>query len=505
MAFTERMELVSEVSNMNAYRHVTQKNSSDVSNVVATGGAQGNVNDSKAKLQNHVHNRYDSGNNNNSSSRIRNNNHTMISNGCNGSLRNGINITEKNNTNNNVRSNNTNHTANIDNHLKFFKTKMCPWHFNGRCVRAEGCSYAHCESELRPVFKTKMCDYITDGACPHGGMCIFAHSSEELKPRLNAGDFPRSSHVHDQQQTKGRQRNTNLTSTSDIQMRESYRCDDSQSQRDGRAANSRGLHASHDIPKTKLLAKTKFGSNVNNNNAYFQQKNKYNNNRTTEEQHRCVSSSTTRNFDSDAAQYEYGRSTSTMDSMSGRVIPTCDSEKYISHPVSSPSSISDSVITPFSPISLNAPPPATIVGSGHSPNAACAPQGPPHITLPSPGSSPVTMPAYLGGMAGTPPSISAHYWLQYANAAYIATENDLLVHHSLYRGGDMPPVKKGPMNINNSCAHASPQIGVQPSVLHSQPSDTLSSIPSDQNMLMQGSFNASVEELNAARPAFYED
>lgn len=483
MAFTERMEIIPDTPSMITYRHVTHKNGSDTSNGV---GSQrgGTGNDAKAE-QHQAVNKYDG--NSNTAGRHRNSNNVN-----NRGLHNEVN----------------NQMANQSNHIKFFKTKMCPWHFNGRCTRAAGCSYAHCESELRPVFKTRMCDYIAEGSCPHGGMCIFAHSSEELKPRLNSGDFPRSDvHEQEQLQPKGRQRNTNLTSTPDIQMRENYR---EEQQRD---RTSREYH-SHEGPKTKLMAKAKLGGST-----YFQQKGKlYNSssNRPAEDHQRCVSSAPAKNFDSDVAPYEYGRSTSTMDSMSGGAL-NCDSEKYGSHPVSSPSSVADSAIgTPFSPISQNGPPAALGGADGQadscsspglpSSNNCCRTHVPPHLSLPSPGSSPVTVPAYLGSMGA--PSPVTHYWLQYANAAYLASGNDMLqVHPSLFRGD----LRNGSINVNGSAQHTRMSLSQQMNhpLPHSNSDIPNTQIPIEQSahnhVLMQGNFNASVEELNAARPAFYED
>ncbi|KFG44424.1 zinc finger (CCCH type) motif-containing protein [Toxoplasma gondii GAB2-2007-GAL-DOM2] len=70
--------------------------------------------------------------------------------------------------------------------LQFYKTKMCPWMAQGRCLRGLSCQYAHSECELSPLpnlLKTRMCEMLTlTGSCPRlASECKFAHTAEELR------------------------------------------------------------------------------------------------------------------------------------------------------------------------------------------------------------------------------------------------------------------------------------------------------------------------------------
>mmetsp|Transcript_50734 Transcript_50734/g.110094 ORF Transcript_50734/g.110094 Transcript_50734/m.110094 type:complete len:203 (+) Transcript_50734:77-685(+) len=67
---------------------------------------------------------------------------------------------------------------------KFAKTKFCKFFMEGRCNRGEGCSYAHCGENLKPVpdlFRTKQCRDFRDGSCPRGDSCNFAHGIQEIR------------------------------------------------------------------------------------------------------------------------------------------------------------------------------------------------------------------------------------------------------------------------------------------------------------------------------------
>ncbi|CBZ55083.1 putative zinc finger (CCCH type) protein [Neospora caninum Liverpool] len=70
--------------------------------------------------------------------------------------------------------------------LQFYKTKMCPWMAQGRCLRGLTCQYAHSECELSPLpnlVKTRMCELLTlTGSCPRlASECKFAHTADELR------------------------------------------------------------------------------------------------------------------------------------------------------------------------------------------------------------------------------------------------------------------------------------------------------------------------------------
>eukprot|EP01054_Gregarina_sp_Poly1_P000972 Gregarina_sp_Poly_1__971@NODE_1236_length_4689_cov_699_025314_g842_i0_p1_GENE_NODE_1236_length_4689_cov_699_025314_g842_i0NODE_1236_length_4689_cov_699_025314_g842_i0_p1_ORF_typecomplete_len563_score76_69zfCCCH/PF00642_24/0_0012zfCCCH/PF00642_24/0_25zfCCCH/PF00642_24/1_9e07zfCCCH_3/PF15663_5/0_0013zfCCCH_3/PF15663_5/0_00095Torus/PF16131_5/0_027Torus/PF16131_5/8_4e02Torus/PF16131_5/0_24zfCCCH_4/PF18044_1/34zfCCCH_4/PF18044_1/13zfCCCH_4/PF18044_1/0_0019zf_CCCH_4/PF18345_1/1_2e02zf_CCCH_4/PF18345_1 len=67
---------------------------------------------------------------------------------------------------------------------QYKKTKLCPWHRDGKCFMGSACNYAHSREELRPkpdLSKTKLCPELAKGKqCTHGG-CRFAHDFVELR------------------------------------------------------------------------------------------------------------------------------------------------------------------------------------------------------------------------------------------------------------------------------------------------------------------------------------
>lgn len=71
---------------------------------------------------------------------------------------------------------------------RFFKTRLCPYHFKkgSACKGGIHCSYAHSFSELRPsvdLTKTKLCHDYLSGLCNRkADECPFAHGSTELRP-----------------------------------------------------------------------------------------------------------------------------------------------------------------------------------------------------------------------------------------------------------------------------------------------------------------------------------
>eukprot|EP01071_Lankesteria_metandrocarpae_P001534 Lankesteria_metandrocarpae@DN1629_c0_g1_i1.p1 len=72
---------------------------------------------------------------------------------------------------------------------QFYKTKICPWYFKGRCERGHLCRFAHGEVELRTLpnlFCTSLCpDLVLLGHCPNPTTCRFAHSSAQLRATDN--------------------------------------------------------------------------------------------------------------------------------------------------------------------------------------------------------------------------------------------------------------------------------------------------------------------------------
>eukprot|EP01054_Gregarina_sp_Poly1_P003447 Gregarina_sp_Poly_1__3446@NODE_19_length_21533_cov_161_091167_g17_i0_p6_GENE_NODE_19_length_21533_cov_161_091167_g17_i0NODE_19_length_21533_cov_161_091167_g17_i0_p6_ORF_typecomplete_len480_score48_72zfCCCH/PF00642_24/1_1e04zfCCCH/PF00642_24/0_034zfCCCH/PF00642_24/0_00032zfCCCH_3/PF15663_5/3_5e05PSII_Pbs31/PF18240_1/0_14Torus/PF16131_5/1_9Torus/PF16131_5/2_1Cleaved_Adhesin/PF07675_11/4_5Cleaved_Adhesin/PF07675_11/1_2e02Cleaved_Adhesin/PF07675_11/3_8e03_NODE_19_length_21533_cov_161_091167_g17_i084 len=71
---------------------------------------------------------------------------------------------------------------------RFFKTRLCPYHFKkgSACKGGVHCSYAHSFSELRPsvdLTKTKLCHDFLSGICHRRAEeCPFAHGNTELRP-----------------------------------------------------------------------------------------------------------------------------------------------------------------------------------------------------------------------------------------------------------------------------------------------------------------------------------
>eukprot|EP01053_Blabericola_migrator_P000370 Blabericola_migrator_1__369@NODE_1092_length_5463_cov_333_784470_g747_i0_p1_GENE_NODE_1092_length_5463_cov_333_784470_g747_i0NODE_1092_length_5463_cov_333_784470_g747_i0_p1_ORF_typecomplete_len553_score81_83zfCCCH/PF00642_24/0_00022zfCCCH/PF00642_24/0_8zfCCCH/PF00642_24/4_8e08zfCCCH_3/PF15663_5/0_0011zfCCCH_3/PF15663_5/0_0023Torus/PF16131_5/0_039Torus/PF16131_5/2_4e03Torus/PF16131_5/0_0022zfCCCH_4/PF18044_1/3_7zfCCCH_4/PF18044_1/1_5e02zfCCCH_4/PF18044_1/4_7e02zfCCCH_4/PF18044_1/0_00056zf_CCCH_4/ len=67
---------------------------------------------------------------------------------------------------------------------QYKKTKLCPWHREGKCFMGASCNYAHSQKELRPkpdLSKTKLCPELAKGnKCTHAG-CRFAHHFVELR------------------------------------------------------------------------------------------------------------------------------------------------------------------------------------------------------------------------------------------------------------------------------------------------------------------------------------
>eukprot|EP01055_Gregarina_sp_Pseudo9_P004399 Gregarina_sp_Pseudo_9__4398@NODE_455_length_2802_cov_137_699240_g431_i0_p1_GENE_NODE_455_length_2802_cov_137_699240_g431_i0NODE_455_length_2802_cov_137_699240_g431_i0_p1_ORF_typecomplete_len546_score113_77zfCCCH/PF00642_24/0_0017zfCCCH/PF00642_24/0_088zfCCCH/PF00642_24/1_9e07zfCCCH_3/PF15663_5/0_00059zfCCCH_3/PF15663_5/0_011Torus/PF16131_5/0_026Torus/PF16131_5/1_5e03Torus/PF16131_5/0_0031zfCCCH_4/PF18044_1/77zfCCCH_4/PF18044_1/65zfCCCH_4/PF18044_1/0_0019zf_CCCH_4/PF18345_1/1_8e02zf_CCCH_4/PF1834 len=67
---------------------------------------------------------------------------------------------------------------------QYKKTKLCPWHRDGKCFMGAACNYAHSREELRPkpdLSKTKLCPELAKGRqCTHSG-CRFAHDFVELR------------------------------------------------------------------------------------------------------------------------------------------------------------------------------------------------------------------------------------------------------------------------------------------------------------------------------------
>lgn len=69
----------------------------------------------------------------------------------------------------------------------FYKTKLCRFFLEGKCLRSGFCKYAHDRREMKalPDFtRTRVCPELRDqGFCSRGPMCNFAHAPEELRAR----------------------------------------------------------------------------------------------------------------------------------------------------------------------------------------------------------------------------------------------------------------------------------------------------------------------------------
>lgn len=67
---------------------------------------------------------------------------------------------------------------------QFFKTKMCPWYFKGRCDRGKSCQFAHSHAELRDapdLSCTSLCPNIRRSGTCNSATCKYAHTSAELR------------------------------------------------------------------------------------------------------------------------------------------------------------------------------------------------------------------------------------------------------------------------------------------------------------------------------------
>lgn len=67
---------------------------------------------------------------------------------------------------------------------QFFKTKLCPYHVEGRCINGQKCRFAHNPVEIRPLpdlHRTKLCEsYVRKEPCTDE-TCPFAHDPSELR------------------------------------------------------------------------------------------------------------------------------------------------------------------------------------------------------------------------------------------------------------------------------------------------------------------------------------
>lgn len=66
----------------------------------------------------------------------------------------------------------------------FIKTKICPFLLSGHCSKADRCTYAHSQAELRDppnLKKTKMCQLFLLNRCNMGLRCSYAHGENELR------------------------------------------------------------------------------------------------------------------------------------------------------------------------------------------------------------------------------------------------------------------------------------------------------------------------------------
>ncbi|ETB62472.1 hypothetical protein YYC_01038 [Plasmodium yoelii 17X] len=68
---------------------------------------------------------------------------------------------------------------------QFYKTKMCPWFFSGRCDRGIDCLFAHSQEELNPIPDlsfTSLCPLAKKSGLCKNENCSYAHSVCELRP-----------------------------------------------------------------------------------------------------------------------------------------------------------------------------------------------------------------------------------------------------------------------------------------------------------------------------------
>ncbi|CAJ1329163.1 unnamed protein product [Effrenium voratum] len=66
----------------------------------------------------------------------------------------------------------------------FFKTKICAFWQEGRCLRGAGCKYAHGDSERHDepdLTKTALCRKMLSGGECKDPTCTYAHSRDELR------------------------------------------------------------------------------------------------------------------------------------------------------------------------------------------------------------------------------------------------------------------------------------------------------------------------------------
>lgn len=67
---------------------------------------------------------------------------------------------------------------------QFYKTKLCPYHGEGRCINGATCRFAHDSVEMRPLpnlRRTKLCEsYVRKEPCRNSS-CPFAHDPSELR------------------------------------------------------------------------------------------------------------------------------------------------------------------------------------------------------------------------------------------------------------------------------------------------------------------------------------
>lgn len=78
---------------------------------------------------------------------------------------------------------------------QFRCTKLCPFHLHGGCLHPTTCTYAHCQSELRPLpdlHKTKLCEATKRGAPCFKTHCTYAHSFQELKSSSDLATYKTS-------------------------------------------------------------------------------------------------------------------------------------------------------------------------------------------------------------------------------------------------------------------------------------------------------------------------
>ncbi|CRG93019.1 zinc finger protein, putative [Plasmodium gallinaceum] len=75
--------------------------------------------------------------------------------------------------------------AQIPRKKQFYKTKMCPWFFSGRCDRGVDCLFAHSQDELNPIPDlsfTSLCPLAKKSGLCKNEKCSYAHSVCELRP-----------------------------------------------------------------------------------------------------------------------------------------------------------------------------------------------------------------------------------------------------------------------------------------------------------------------------------